>query len=294
MLKPMADRPQQLRRVLRDAERLISATGSDEARLEAELLVIHALGIDRVHLYQQLEEEIAPADSALLRSLLNRRLAHEPTPYIVGHKEFFGLDFKVSPVALVPRPETETLVELVVAFSRERFGDSPFTVADIGCGCGIICVSLAHALPSAQAIATDINQGSLDLTGRNAERHGVQGRVRLALGDLLDPLSSRVDIIAANLPYVTTAEWGRLPPEIREHEPRSGLDGGPDGLRLIARLIEEAPAHLRPGGALFEEIGDEQGAAVAELARNALPNARISIEKDLAGRDRVLLVQLPT
>jgi release factor glutamine methyltransferase len=116
--------------------------------------------------------------------------------------------------------------------------------------------------------------------------------VRLVLGDLLNPLADSVDVIAANLPYVTTADWERLPPEIREHEPRCGLDGGPDGLRLIARLLEQAPPHLEPGGALFEEIGDDQGAAVAQLAHNNFPDASVSIEADLAGRDRVLVIQL--
>jgi release factor glutamine methyltransferase len=283
-----------LRQVIIKAERLIAAQGSDEARLEAELLLGHALGLDRPHLYQRLEEEIEPVKRRKFRRLLDRRLGHEPTPYILRHKEFFGLEFEVTPLALIPRPETETLVELVIAFAREQFDGTPFTIADIGCGCGIIAVSLAQALPSAQIIATDINPDSLGLTERNAARHKVGERVQLALGDLLAPLGEAVDIIAANLPYVPTADWEALPPEIRAHEPRSGLDGGPDGLKLISRLLAEAPSYLRPGGALFEEIGDQHGNPAKHLARQAFPQSRISVAKDMTGKDRVLIVETPT
>ena len=280
-----------LRQAILDAERAIAALGSDEARLEAELILGCALHLDRVHLYQHLEEEIGSAPYGRFRRLLDRRLANEPTAYILGHKEFFGLDFDVSPVALIPRPETETLVDLVIAFARERFGNSPVTIADIGCGCGIIAVSLAHALPFAQLIATDINPDALELTSRNALRHDVGGRIKLALGDLLAPVQEPVDIIAANLPYVPTADWENLPPEIRDHEPRSGLDGGPDGLRLIVRLLEQAAPHIRPAGALFEEIGYEHGKLATHEARRLFPEAAIAVEKDMTGRDRILVVK---
>jgi len=274
---------------LRQAAHAIAALGSDEASLEAELLLMEATGLDRVHLYQRLDEEVAPEEAAVFQRYLERRLAHEPVPYIVGHKEFFGLEFEVAPCALIPRPETETLVELVIAYARGRGG--PLTIADIGTGTGIIAVAVAWALPEARVIATDIAEESLALARRNAERHGVAGRMTFAQGDLLDALSEPVDVIAANLPYVKTADWEALPPEIREYEPRSGLDGGPDGLRLIERLLAEAPRWLRQRGALFEEIGDTQGPAAAEMARRYFPDAEVRVERDLAGRDRVLVVR---
>lgn len=278
-----------LGQTLRQAARAIAALGSDEASLEAELLMMHATGLDRVHLYQRLDEELMPEQAAAFQKYLERRLAHEPVPYIVGHKEFFGLEFQVAPCALIPRPETETLVELVIAYARERGG--PLTIADIGTGTGIIAVALASALPEMRIVATDISEESLALARRNAERHGVADRITFAQGDLLDALREPVDVIAANLPYVTTVEWEALPPEIREYEPRSGLDGGPDGLRVIERMLSQAPDWLRPGGALFEEIGDTQGPAAAEMARRYFPDAEIGVEPDLAGRDRVLVVR---
>jgi len=276
---------------LRQGAHLLAQAGSDEASLEAELLLTHALGLDRVHLYQRLRDELPPEREQSYHVLLERRLAHEPTAYIVGHKEFYGLDFQVTPAAIIPRPETETLVELVVAFVRERSADEPFTLVDVGVGCGAIAVAVAHELPQAQVIATDVSPEALALAQRNAERHGLSQRIRFLQGDLLEPLETPVDIVAANLPYVPTADWERLPPEIRAHEPRSGLDGGPDGLRLIERLLRQAPRYLKPGGALFVEIGDEQGQAASALAREAFPNAQVEVKPDLSGLDRVLVVR---
>ncbi len=306
-----------IREALREGSRLLAAAGSDEAALEAELLLEHALGLDRVHFYQRLAEELTPQQAERFRALLDRRLAHEPTAYILGHREFFGLELEVTPAAIIPRPETETLVELVIAFARERFGEAAFTMADVGAGGGAIAVAVAHELPQAQVIAIDVSPEALALAERNARRQGVAGRIRFVQGDLLEPLrspstrsppirigalrlrvSGGVDVIAANLPYVRTADWKRLPPEIRDHEPRGGLDGGPDGLRLIERLVEQAclPAgrrrrHLKPGGALFVEIGDDQGQATSQLARGAFPGAAVEVKPDLAGLERVLVLR---
>lgn len=294
-----------IREALREGERLLATAGSDEAELEAELLLRHALAVDRVHLYQRLTDDLPPEPYTAYRALLTRRLAHEPTAYILGHREFFGLEFEVTPAALIPRPETEILVELAIAFARKRFGGGPFVLADVGAGCGAIAIAIARELPDADIIAIDLSKRALALTRRNAHRHGVEERIRFVHGDLLEPLeaahpepapgsrrgpSRRVDVIAANLPYVCTADWRATPPEIREHEPRRALDGGVDGLKLIRRLVDQAPAYVRPGGALFVEIGDEQGDATLALARRAFPHARAEVKPDLAGLDRVLAV----
>lgn len=278
---------------LRRAAARIFEAGSDEATLEAEILLMHATGLERAGLYARLEDDLTQEQSEAFDSYVQRRLAHEPVPYITGHKEFFGLDFEVTPAALIPRPETETLVELVLAFIRDRFAGSPVTVADIGTGSGIIAVSLAHECPNATIIATDTAPEALTLARRNAERHAVADRIIFLEGDLLEPVKEPVDVIAANLPYVTSADWEALPPEIREHEPRSALDGGPDGLRVVERLLAAAPAHLRPGGGLFEEIGDQHGAKASEMARQHFPGAEVRVECDLAGWDRVLVVRQP-
>lgn len=278
---------------LRNAAARIYETGSEEATLEAEILLMHAAGLERAGLYARLEDELTLEQSRELESYVRRRLAREPVPYITGHKEFFGLDFEVTSAGLIPRPETETLVELVLAFVRDRFADSPVTVADIGTGSGIIAVSLAHELANATITGTDTAPKALDLARRNAERHGVAERIIFLEGDLLEPVKQPVDVIAANLPYVTSTDWEALPPEIREHEPRTALDGGPDGLRVVGRLLAAAPAHLRPGGALFEEIGDQHGPKASEMARRHFPGAEVRVERDLAGRDRVLMVRQP-
>jgi release factor glutamine methyltransferase len=162
---------------------------------------------------------------------------------------------------------------------------------DVGVGCGAVAVALAVNLPQAEIIATDVSPEALGLARRNADRHDVAARIRFLEGDLLEPLDGPVDVIAANLPYVRTGDFEAAPPEIRQHEPRLGLDGGPDGLRLIDRLLGQAPAHLESGGALFIEIGEEQGEAARNLALESFPQARIEVKDDLSRLDRVLVVR---
>ena len=262
---------------------------SDEAGLEAELLLAHALNTDRTHLYQRLRDELTPQAESAFDALLRRRLAHEPTPYILGHKEFYGLEFEVTPDAIIPRPETETLVELVLDCARSASAGE-MRIADVGVGCGAIAVALAVNLPEAEIIAIDISPQALALARRNAESHTVVDRIRFLEGDLLEPLDALVDVIVANLPYVRSGDFEAAPPEINEHEPRLGLDGGPDGLRLIERMLRDAPPCLKPGGALLAEIGEEQGEAARTLASAAFPRARIEVKQDLSGLDRVLAV----
>lgn len=274
---------------LREGTRLLRSAGSDEAKLEAEMLLMHVLGIDRVELYQRLRERLDPNAEEEYGRLLERRAAHEPTPYIIGTKEFFGLDFEVTPAALIPRPETETLIELVIDFAHKHLEDT-LTIADVGTGSGAIAVTLAYRLLNAKLIATDTSKRALTLARRNAERHNVASRIDFRHGDLLTPLSRKVEIITANLPYVTADEWQSLPPEIRDHEPKGALIGGTDGLRHVRRLFRQAPARLNPDGAVFAEIGETQGAAARYLARHAFPEADLEIARDLGGRDRVLCV----
>ena len=164
-------------------------------------------------------------------------------------------------------------------------------IVDVGTGCGAIALAMAMHLPAARITAIDASQAALDLSRRNAETLGLSERIRFALGDLLSPLAERADIVVANLPYVPSNEWERLAPEIRCYEPRAALDGGPDGLRLVARLLDQAPAHMRAPGALVLEIGDDQGAAVAALAREAFPAAAIAVKKDLASLDRAVVIE---
>jgi len=274
---------------LRQARRLLPQV-SDEPELEAELLLRHCLGVDRASLYRLLTAELSEEEQQRFRDLVRRRLIHEPTAYIIGHKEFFGLDFEVTPAAIIPRPETEVLVELAIEAAHKKLLADALPIADVGTGSGAIAVALASALPEGKITATDTSPEALELAQRNAARHRVDKRIRFLQSDRLDTVPGRVDVLVANLPYVTTADWKALPPEIKDHEPREGLDGGPDGLRVIERLLEQAPARLSPSGVLLAEIGDMQGRAAKAAARAAFPEAAVKVMPDPSGRDRVLAV----
>ncbi len=270
----------------------LTAAGIEDAALEAEVLLRHALGLDRAQFYTRLNDPMPPAAAASLEACLTRRLQREPTAYIVGRREFYGLSLEVTPAAPVPRPETELLVDEALAQSRRLETARPGQhIVDVGTGCGAIVLALATRLPAARFTATDASPATLDLARHNAGRLGLTERVRFLLGDLLSPVAEPADIIVANLPYIPSGEWERLAPEVRCYEPRLALDGGPDGLRLIERLLAQAPAHVGSPGAVILEIGDDQGAAVVTLARLAFPTAAISVKKDLASLDRAVIIE---
>jgi release factor glutamine methyltransferase len=272
--------------------RSLLAQVSDEGDIEAEMLLRECLSLDRTRLYARLGEDLSTEQEEAYRGLIVRRMVYEPAAYILGHKEFFGLDFEVTPAAIIPRPETERLVEIAIEFLQRQPDQDGLQISDVGTGSGIIAVSIAHAVPKASVVAVDLSADALALAQRNAERHRVQRRIRFVQGDLVEPLDGAAfGLIAANLPYVRTSEWEQLPREIREHEPREGLDGGPDGLQVITRLLQQAPAHLAPGGLLLAEIDERQGWATADMAREGFPSASVEVRRDLSGRDRVLTVQ---
>ena len=228
-----------------------------------------------------------------LSALIARRAALEPIAYIVGHKEFYGLDFFVDRRVLVPRPETELLVDLALSAARRALKRSNvsrfehFYIADIGTGCGCIAIALAAHLPAAVVTAVDSSSAALEVARINAEQHGMIERVRLVEGDLLGPLDQPVDLLVSNPPYTILSA---IDPGVRRHEPRAALDGGPDGYDVYRHLLVQMPGKLRPGGAALLEIGATQGATVVELAQRSFPTARISIHQDLAGLDRVVVI----
>lgn len=286
--------------LLSAAERL--RITSPTPRLDAELLLAHVLGWDRAQLLAEGRVMLTEPQAVAFHDLVTRRAALQPIAYLVGHKEFYGLDFAVDPRVLVPRPETELLVDLALALARRKtrderpkelestssvVGPSSLVLADIGTGSGAIAVALALHLPEAQIIATDISPEALALARWNVERHGVADRVRLLQGDLLDPLDAPIDLIVSNPPYTILSE---IDEGVRRYEPRQALDGGADGLDVYGRLLAQAPAKLRPYGAILLEIGATQAAAVLELARRSLPGASIGVYQDLAGLDRVVVI----
>ncbi|HEU4327586.1 MAG TPA: peptide chain release factor N(5)-glutamine methyltransferase [Roseiflexaceae bacterium] len=264
------------------------AGSSPSARLDAELLLAHTLGWSRARVLAEGRIALDAAQQARFAALVERRAALEPVAYLIGQREFYGLVFEVTPAVLVPRPETELLVERALELARTLPPDA--LIADIGAGSGAIAVALAVHLPQARISAVDLSPEALAVAGRNAARHGVAGRVRLLQGDLLGPLDAPVDLLVSNPPYTVLAE---IDEGVRRHEPHLALDGGPDGLDLYRRLLAAAPPLLRPGGAALLEIGATQAEAVSALARLHFPHARVTVEQDLAGRDRVITIATP-
>jgi release factor glutamine methyltransferase len=280
-----------VRQAITEAEASLKAAGVPEARLEAELLVSEVVRQNRVSLLAHLEYSLTLEQEQRLAALLARRLKREPLAYILGRKEFYGMEFAVRPGVLIPRPETELLVERALArivHIRER-GVKP-RVADIGTGCGNIAIAIAAHAPDVRIYAVDSSPEALAVARENAERLGVTGRVTLLPGDLLSPLPEQVDIIAANLPYVPSGRLRSLQPELR-WEPAEALDGGADGTDVLRRLLLQSPARLRKEGVLLLEIDPEQRDALTCEASRHFPEARITAEKDLAGLDRMLVVQ---
>jgi release factor glutamine methyltransferase len=275
-------------------------------RLDAELLVAHALGLPRIQLYVQSDRPLLPDELTAIRELIKRRQAGESVAYLVGKKEFWGLEFTVDARVLVPRPDTETLIEV----ARERLAggvipaepvggadgqsvdeapaavQTPPRLADVGTGSGAIALTLAKLFPAATVFAVDISPGALEVARGNAERLG--SAVTFVEGDLAAPLGPHApfSLIAANLPYIPSGEMATLPPEVKS-EPALALDGGADGLALVRRLVAEAPALLAPGGALVLEIGVGQAAATADLLRGA-GFGDVRVGRDLGGIDRVV------
>ena len=266
----------------------------DSPELDAELLLAHTVGIDRSRLFAQASVPLAPDLLASYQTLLQRRARHEPLAYLTGRRWFFGREFLVTPDVLIPRPETEMLVEMGLAWlqARPRAG---LSVVDVGAGSGAIAVSLAaeavRMLWDVRVFATEASRAALAVAQANAARHDVEGRIVFLAGDLLRPLPEPVDLILANLPYIPTAGLAGLMPEVRDHDPRAALDGGPDGMAVIERLLAEAPPYLRPGAAIFLEVGFDQGERALAHAARRFPMAILALHRDLSGHDRVLSIQ---
>ncbi|HJL69357.1 MAG: peptide chain release factor N(5)-glutamine methyltransferase [Anaerolineales bacterium] len=269
---------------LRHGARGLPAKNSN---LEAELLLAHSLCVPRSWLHAHPEKQLSDAQRRHYRQRLKQREAGRPLPHLLGRWEFFGLEFRVDARALIPRPETELLVEHAIAIGQRRVAGREFTIADVGVGCGIIAITLALQLPRALITASDISRPALRLTRENARRHGASARIHCVQADLLAGLD-RFDLICANLPYINGAELNTL--AVAQHEPRLALDGGHDGLRVIDRLLSSAWRHLRPSGSLLLEIGAAQGAAALQLARARIPQAHCCVLPDLAGRARLLRI----
>ncbi|MBN1995017.1 MAG: peptide chain release factor N(5)-glutamine methyltransferase [Anaerolineae bacterium] len=291
-----------MRSILETAVQRLAQAQSDTPRLDAEVLLAHALHKDRAWLYTHSQAVPPSRQISRFHHLLTRRVQQEPVAYLIGHKEFFGLDFQVNRRVLIPRPETELLVETAIHIAAAIKGcapigqpgsapsSTPLSIADIGTGSGCIAIALAKHLAGVSVVAVDRSPEALQVARQNAARHGVADRISWVAGDLLQPLVYPFALIVSNPPYVSPAELAAAPPEVSRYEPRPALDGGRDGLDLIRRLLAQAPTKLAPGGSLLIEIGAGQGAAAAGLAGEYFPQAHLEIKKDLAGLDRLLVL----
>jgi len=282
-----------LQDLLQTATRALTGAGIPDGRREAETLIAHLLDRPRLDLYRSDSLSLNPNQEKAFADLIRRRAGREPLQYILGTQEFWGLEFRVTTDTLIPRPETELLIEAV----KEEFDQpaSPITVADLCTGTGCLAVTLATLYPTARILATDLSSAALDVARSNAARHGMTGRIEFLEGDLLEPLAStrlhnRMDVIVANPPYVPASELDRLQPEVRFHEPRLALDGGRDGLDFYRRILPRALDFLRPDGRLILEVGIRQAIPVRNTAEQI--GWRVDrIKKDLAGIARVVVLE---
>lgn len=277
---------------LNKAADYLGERGLENPRLNAELLLEHVMGLRRIDLYLNHQLPLQGDELSTFRALVESRLAGYPLQYLTGETEFFSLRFQASSAALIPRPETEILVEAVL----KRLGPltPPLKVADLGTGSGIIAIALAVHLPEASLWATDRSPEALDLARRNAHRHGVQDRIRFFQGDLFNPLrglEGTFSAVVSNPPYVSSGQLTDLPAEIRLHEPLMALDGGQDGLMVLRRVVDEASQFLSSGGILALEVGAGQAAAVANLMAKAGSLGDLQTIEDYAGVERVVLAE---
>ncbi len=260
---------------------------SDTPELDARGLMGHILGKPGSWVMAHPEVSLATGQASILENLVVRLEQGDPFPYVLGHWEFFGLEFEVTPDVLIPRPETEFLVELAIGWLRTH--PAHRHAADVGTGSGCIGISLAVNVPDLRVLASDISANALNIARRNAEKNGVEPRMQFACCDLL-PAGTEFDLIVANLPYIPTRTLHRLP--VFGREPTLALDGGKDGLDLIKRLLAVAPNRLVPGGLLLMEIGASEGPLALSFACDVFAETEIHLHKDLAGRDRILEIQV--
>lgn len=281
-----------VRETIRETHQTLEAVGIPDARLEAEVMVMTVMRMTRQNIFAEQEAEVPASEAQQLAEIVAQRLERIPLAYIIGYREFYGINVVVTPDVLIPRPETEGMVEHTLFMALMGMETRELTIADVGTGSGAIAVNLAIHLPAARIYAVDISEPALDVAADNIRGHSVHDRVRLGHGDLLEPLPEPVDLIVANLPYIPTDRIPVLQPEVHQ-EPQLALDGGPDGLDLVRRLLSQAPDKLNSPGIILLELDPEQFPAAEAIALQQFPDAEITAEQDLARRDRIMVINRP-
>lgn len=266
----------------------------DSARLSAELLLSDVLGMKRIELYMHFDKAVEQAKLDTLRGLVKRAGENEPIGYLVGRTEFYSLELAVCPDCLIPRPETELLVERAIEFLRTRTGNQH--ILDLCTGCGCIAIAIAKNFPDAKVIATDISDGALSVAAKNIQKHKLEDKITLLAGDLFEPIIRQLDapafdLIVCNPPYVSEPEFEKLDKNVKEYEPRLALHGGFDGLAVYRRIVDQVNNFLKPDTAVMMEIGYAQGSAIRHLLESTGLFASVTIEKDLSNNDRIAIAK---
>jgi release factor glutamine methyltransferase len=282
-----------VRRILEWTTGFFTRKTLDAPRLSAELLLAHVLGVPRIRLYTDYERPLADDQLSAMRALVQRAAEAEPIAYLTGRAHFFNLEFEVNRDVLIPRPDTETLVENVLQLARNQAGFEAPRVLDLCTGSGCVAAAVAHNLKAATVLATDLSAPAVALARKNVERLGLSERVTVEQGDLFEPLARIADVspfhlVVANPPYIATAQIETLDRSVRDYEPVAALDGGLDGLVLHRRILAEAPQRLVPGGRVFLEIAFDQGELARQVAAEFPQLQDVRVLKDHAGHDRVL------
>jgi release factor glutamine methyltransferase len=280
----------QLRDAIRWAVRALTQSGSETPRLDAEVLLAHALELSRPELYARWNNPLERSAGERFTRLVRRRMAHEPVAYLVGRRAFYDVELAVDVRVLIPRPETEQLVDEALSWAR-RTGRPALTIVDVGAGSGAIALVLARHLTHAAVVACDVSFAALSVAAANLLCYGLWPRVSLVCADLLSFVGASVDLIVANLPYISRERMETLPIDVADYEPHLALDGGADGLALVRRLLQEAATCLAAPGLLLLEIDDQQGQAVVQAARQHLPDAQCDVLRDYAGLERLVRVE---
>jgi release factor glutamine methyltransferase len=264
----------------------------DTPRLTAELLLSHVLQMKRIELYMHFDKPVEPDKLAELRALVKRTSEHEPYAYLIGRTEFYSMEINVSRDCLIPRPETELLVERAIEFLRTRKAGGTQKICDLCTGSGCIAVAIAKNFPDCKIIATDISDAALAVADINIKKHNLEKKIELLAGDLFAPViagldETKFDLIASNPPYISESEFEQLDKNVKDHEPRQALYGGADGFDIYRRIIASVPEHLKPDGVLMMEIGYLQGDGIRKLLEPVF--SYVKIEKDISDNDRVVI-----
>ena len=281
-----------LAQALQQSAYVLNINGIEDSYIEARILLGHITKLSPVDIYTQPEQTLSQEQERSLHTLVERRLCREPTAYIINQKEFYGIDFYIDSHVLIPRPETELLVDtaLNLAKSNRNGPLRPLLIADIGTGCGAIAISLALNLPEGKFYAIDISPSALEIAKFNCEHHGVTEQVTLLQGNLLAPIPEPIDLMIANLPYIRSSELKKLSPEIIKFEPRMAIDGGKNGLDQISQLLKQAKGKINPNGCLLLEIGQNQEKEVSYLIYRHLKEISFEFIPDFNGINRVVKI----